>query len=149
MIFDAAFCPERYLFSVFSSTDALRLDDSRHDERSRRVRALLARRAFERAPARVDGGAFATQRCGRSTIPQTSPRFDARGDARMRVDARERASVCVASYLAVVLLVSARSRRAFLGKFGRRHRISGGAHLCVLTLYCAHAVRARLDRWTR
>ena len=85
--------------------------------------------------------AFATPRRGRASIPPTSPRFDARGDARMRVDARERASACVASYLAVVLLVSARSRRAFLGKFGRRHRISGGAHLCVLTLYVAHAVR--------
>ena len=61
----------------------------------------------------------------------------------MRVDARECASLCIASYFAVVLLVSARSRRAFLGKFGRRHRISGSLHLGVLTLYCAHVVAHR------
>lgn len=50
---------------------------------------------------------------------------------------RDVARSSVAAYFVLLLVVSARSARAFTGKFGRRHRVCGIAHLGVL------CVRAR------
>ena len=50
---------------------------------------------------------------------------------------RDAARSSVAAYFALLLVVSARSARAFTGNSGRRHRVCGIAHLGVL------CVRAR------
>jgi hypothetical protein len=47
---------------------------------------------------------------------------------------RDVARTSIAGYFVVLLLVSVRSARAFTGKFGRRHRLCGLAHLGVLCL---------------
>lgn len=43
---------------------------------------------------------------------------------------------CIAWYFIAVVLASSRASRAFAGKFARRHRLAGLAHLCAL---CARA----------